>query len=235
MNQTQLKLSGLDNYFTQEAFNVLRTNLQFCGQDVKVIVLTSCNMNEGKSYTALHLCERLAEIGKKALLIDADMRKSVIAGRNSNAKDVIGLSEVLTGQAELADCLYSTQFEQLHVLFAGKYPPNPVELLEGKYFKSLLAHARNYYDYIIVDTPPLGMVIDAAVVAANCDGAVLVVGSKQSKYPLAQDVIQQLRKANCTILGAVFNNTEKKQSGLYRHKSGYGYRYYSDMPSNKKR
>lgn len=164
MKQTQLKISGTDNYFTQEAFNVFRTNLQFCGQDIKVIVLTSCTMNEGKSYTALHLGCSLAEIGKRTLLIDADMRKSVMAGRNSDSKNVEGLSEVLTGQADLKDCIYTTQFEYLHVLFSGKYPPNPVELLEGKYFKALLSQSREFYDYVIVDTPPLGMVIDAAVI-----------------------------------------------------------------------
>ena len=227
MKQTQLKISGTDNYFTQEAFNVFRTNLQFCGQDIKVIVLTSCTMNEGKSYTALHLGCSLAEIGKRTLLIDADMRKSVMAGRNSDSKNVEGLSEVLTGQADLKDCIYATQFEYLHVLFSGKYPPNPVELLEGKYFKALLSQSREFYDYVIVDTPPLGMVIDAAVIAAEADGAVLVIGSNHAKYTQAQEVLSQLRKADCNVLGAVLNNGEKKGSGYYRKKHGYGYGYYA--------
>lgn len=227
MKQTRLKLPGADNYFTQESFNVLRTNLQFCGQDIRVIVLTSCTSNEGKSYTSLHLCRSLAEIGKKTLLIDADMRKSVMAGRNFDSKNVEGLSEVLTGQADLKDCIYTTQYETLHVLFSGKYPPNPVELLEGKYFKSFLMQVRNYYDYVIIDTPPLGMVIDAAVVAALSDGAILVIGASHAKYPQAQEVLSQLRKAGCNVLGAVLNNTEKKGGGYYRRKNGYGYGYYS--------
>ena len=225
MMKTELKLSGVDEYFTQEAFNVLRTNIQFCGQDVKMIAITSCTMNEGKSFVSLHLGRSLSEIGKRVLVIDADMRKSVMAGRNSNAKKAQGLSEVVTGQAKLTDCIYFTQYENLHVMFAGKYPPNPVELLNTSHFDSLLKAARGSYDYVIIDTPPLGMVIDAAVIAAKCDGAVLVIGNSHVKYPQAQDVVQQLQKVGCNVLGAVLNNAEKKGSGYYRHKKGYGYGY----------
>ncbi len=226
MKQTGLKLAGIEDYFTQEAFNVLRTNIQFCGQDVKVIAVTSCTMNEGKSYISLHLGRSLGEIGKRVLVIDADMRKSVMAGRNADAKDPKGLSEVITGQANLSECIYSTQYDNLHVLFAGQYPPNPVELLNTPHFETLLQYAKKAYDYIIIDTPPLGMVIDAAVIAAKCDSAVLVIGSKHVKHPQAQEVISQLRRAGCNVLGAVLNNAEKKRGSYYSRKRGYGYGYY---------
>lgn len=225
MKKTELKLTGISDYFTQEAFNVLRTNIQFCGQDVKVIAITSCTMNEGKSYVSLHLGRCLSEIGKSVLLIDADMRKSVMAGRNSDSKDVKGMSEVITGQAKLQDCIYATQYQSLHLLFAGKYPPNPVELLNTPHFDTLIKYAKEAYDYIIIDTPPLGMVIDAAVIASKCDGAVLVIGNKHVKYPAAQEVISQLEKAGCPVLGAVLNNSEKKGGTYYRRKKGYGYGY----------
>lgn len=228
MNHTELKLKGISDYFTQESFNVLRTNIQFCGQDVKAIAVTSCSMNEGKSYISLHLGRSLGEIGKRVLVIDADMRKSVMAGRNADAKDPKGLSEIITGQAKLPDCIYDTQYENLHVLFSGKYPPNPVELLNTSHFDALLKYVNEVYDYIIIDTPPLGMVIDAAVIAAKCDSAILVIGSKHVKYTQAQDVISQLEKVGCNVLGAVLNNAEKKSGRYYGRKKGYGYgyRYY---------
>lgn len=216
MNKISIKLPGDNDFFTQEAYKVLRTNLQFCGQDIQVIAITSCNENEGKTTVALHLARSLAELGKEVLLIDADMRKSVLAGRNSNAKDVVGLSELLTGMVALGEALYQTQYPTLQLIFAGKYPPNPVELLNGKYFSALIKETRKAYQYVIIDTPPLGLVIDAAVVAPNCDGTVLVVGNS-TRYRQAQDVVEQLKKSESKILGVVRNNTKKKDSAYYYH------------------
>ena len=216
MKKISIKLPGENDFFTQEAYKVLRTNLQFCGQDIQVIAITSCNENEGKTTVALHLARSLAELGKEVLLIDADMRKSVLAGRNSNAKDVVGLSELLTGMVALGEALYQTQYPTLQLIFAGKYPPNPVELLNGKYFSALIKETRKAYQYVIIDTPPLGRVIDAAVVAPNCDGTVLVVGNS-TRYRQAQDVVEQLKKSGSKILGVVRNNTKKKDSAYYYH------------------
>lgn len=226
MNTTKLKLPGLDDYFTQEAYNVLRTNIQFCGQDVKAIAITSCGMNEGKTVLSMHVGRSLADLGKRVLVIDGDMRKSVIAGRNADVKNAAGLSEVLTGQAKLQECIYATQFENLHILFSGKYPPNPVELLNGKYFEKVIEAVKGVYDYVIVDTPPLGMVIDAAVIGSKCDSAIMVIGNDKVKYTQAQEVIGQLEKSGCNVLGVVFNNADKKAKAHYHRKNHYGY-YYS--------
>lgn len=223
MNSTKLILPGMDDYFTQEALNVLRTNIQFCGQDVKIITVTSCSMNEGKTILSLHIGKSLAELGKRVLVIDADMRKSVMAGRNSDTKGMVGLSEVLTGQAKLSENIYTTQFNKLHVLFAGHYPPNPVELLNGVYFEKLLGAVKDVYDFIIIDTPPLGMVIDAAVAAAKCDSAILVIGNKNTKYSKAQEVVAQLEKSGCNVLGVVLNNADKKTKSYYNKKGPNGY------------
>lgn len=223
MNTTNLKLPGVNDYFTMEAYNVLRTNIQFSGQDVKVIALTSCGMNEGKTVLALHIGRSLAELGKRVLVIDADMRKSVMAGRNTDAKGAKGLSEVLTGQENLQNAIYKTQYTNLHILFSGTYPPNPVELLNGKYFAKIIDAVRDVYDYIIVDTPPLGMVIDAAVIAAKCDSAILVIGNTNVKYTQAQEVVSQLEKSGCNVLGVVLNNADNKRKGYYKKKSSYGY------------
>lgn len=215
METIKLKLPGTNDYFTQEAYKVLRTNLQFCGQDVRVIAVTSCNENEGKTTVSLQIAKSLAELGKQVLVIDADMRKSVMTGRNTNAKNVVGLSEVLTGMVKLGDAFYSTQYPNLQIVFAGQYPPNPVELLSGKYFKALLAETRKVYQYVIVDTPPLGLVIDAAVVAPNCDGTILVIGNTTVRYRQAQNVVAQLEKSGSKVLGVVRNNTKKKNGAYY--------------------
>lgn len=224
MNNTQLKLTGTDDFFLQEAFKVLRSNIQFCGPDIKVIAITSCHENEGKTSISLNLGKSFAELGKKVLIIDADMRKSVILGRNTSSKDVKGLSELLTGLADMNECIYETQYQYLNIIFAGKYPPNPVELLSTNNFTEFLAFARENYDYVIIDLPPLGVVIDAAVVAQHCDGVALVISDNSVRYSVAQEVISQLKASKSKILGVIKNNTNKKKDTYYRH--GYN-RYYS--------
>ena len=208
--KTTLKLPGKKDFFTQEAFKTLRTNLQFCGQDICTVVITSCNENEGKTTITLQLAKSLAELDKRVLVIDADMRKSVMAGRNTTAENPAGLSEVLTGMTSVKDCLY------LSIMFAGKYPPNPVELLSGQYFEELLKAAKESYDYVLIDVPPLGSVIDAAVVAAKCDGTILVISDNQVRYRQAIEVVEQLKKSESKILGIVRNNIKKKDSGYYK-------------------
>lgn len=205
MEEVRLKLKGNDNFLLQEAYKALRTNLQFCGQDIKTIAITSCNENEGKTTIALNVAASFAETGKKVLFIDADMRKSVAVSRHTGSQNLNGLSEVLTGQESLIRCVYACQYPNLHLLFAGKYPPNPAELLSGKYFSVLLNNSKEVYDYVIIDTPPLGRVIDAAVIAANCDGAALVIGSRKTTSREAQNVVAQLNKSGCTILGVIRN------------------------------
>lgn len=221
----QLKLVGSWDFFTQEAFKVLRTNLQFCGQDVHVVSITSCHENEGKTTIALNLGKSLAELDKRVLVIDADMRKSVMVGRHSSEKHVTGLSEVLTGLAGVEESVYASQYRNLHIMFAGKYPPNPVELLSSPQFDALLAEMRSRYDYILLDMPPLGQVIDAAVVAPKCDGTMLVLDTGTVRYRHAQEVIAQLNMSGGKILGVVRNNVSRSKNkyyvGKYYGKSKY--------------
>lgn len=218
MESIKLDLPGQNDFFTEEAYKVLRTNLQFCGQDIKVILITSCNENEGKSTVSLHLGKSFAELGKKVLVIDADMRKSVMAGRNTTVRRPCGLSEVLTGLRNLSDCIYPVSESNMNILFSGQYPPNPVELLNGKYFNALIEESRELYDYIIIDTPPLGQVIDAAVIAKSCDGAVLVLGDSKVHYKDAQNVVETINKSGCRMLGVVRNSQRKTGRKAYYKK-----------------
>jgi capsular exopolysaccharide synthesis family protein len=106
----------------------------------------------------------------------------------------------------------------MHILFAGQYPPNPVELLSGKYFAALIAECRKVYDYIIIDTPPLGQVIDAAVIADKCDGFALVLGSAKVHYRMVQDVVEQISKSGCKMLGVIRNNRKLPNRKYYYRK-----------------
>lgn len=227
MDPIKLNLPGSNDFFIEEAYKVLRTNLQFCGQDIKVIAFTSCNENDGKSTIALHVAKSFSDLDKRVLLIDADMRKSVMAGRNTTAKGHNGLSEVLTGMCAISDCLYPVENSKLHILFAGQYPPNPVELLNGKYFAALISECRKVYDYIIIDTPPLGQVIDAAVVSEKCDGAVLVLGDTKVHYRDAQEVVEKISKSGCKVLGVVRNGNKKAKKYYYR-------KYYGKNKASKR-
>lgn len=226
MKSIELNLPGSNDFFTEEAYKVLRTNLQFCGKDVKVIVITSCNENEGKSTVSLHMAKSFAELGKKVLLIDADMRKSVIAGRNTTVTKPNGLSEVLSGLNTLEECLYPVENTSMKILFAGKYPPNPVELLNSKYFEELIKNCRSEYDYIILDTPPLGLVIDAAVVAKQADGVVMIISNTKVHYKDAQNVVNLINKSGSKMLGVIRNNTSKTKGHYYYRKHSYR-GYYS--------
>ncbi len=205
-------------YVANEAFRTLRTNLQFCGDDVKAILLTSCTPNEGKSTVAFHLCGTLAEAGKKTVLVDADLRKSESLEQYgiSLQDGAKGLSHYLSGQGKMEEIICSTDVEKLDVIFAGSSAPNPTELLGNEYFKKLMESLREDYDYVIVDMPPLGAVIDAVVVSRECDGSILVVESNAVSYKLAQSVKKQLEMSNCKILGAVLNKVRASKGGRIR-------------------
>lgn len=238
MNLTTINETCKLDYSTRESFKFLRTNFLFCGDEYKTILITSSVKNEGKSTISIELAKSLALADKKVLLIDADLRKSVYASSyTTNTQEIIGLSEYLSGQTDYESILYATQFENLSLLFAGAVPPNPVELLGSKKFEGLIKQKREEYDYVIIDAAPLGAVIDAAAIAAFCDGAIMVIAANEIRTRLAQDVKEQLEKSNCKVLGAILNRVPMKAGSYYdayykkyygRSKNGakYGYGHY---------
>lgn len=224
MRKIELTSVEQNNYFMREAFNTLRTNILFSGKDIKTIVITSCMAHEGKSTISFETCRSLAESGKKVLLVDADLRKSVLASRITKERGITGLSQLLSGQIATEQTIYNTQIEGLDIIFAGPYPPNPTELVGSPAFKELIDSQRDCYDYIIVDAPPLGLVIDAAVMATVCDGAVMVINTGNIKYRMAQGVKEQLEKSGTRILGVVLNQVDRKH-GTASRDTYYGSKY----------
>jgi capsular exopolysaccharide synthesis family protein len=156
------------------------------------------------------------------LLIDADMRKSVMKSRLQSGKIGKGLSHLLSGQCELNEVFYKDKTAGVHLVPAGDYPPNPVELLAGEEMQTLIRNAREHFDYVFIDCAPLGVVTDAAVLAALCDGAVIVLNTGEVHYKLAQQVVTKLQNTGCAVLGVVLNQVNHQSNGRYYGKK-YGY------------
>jgi capsular exopolysaccharide synthesis family protein len=216
MNRVDIRVDKLD-YRTSEAYKALRTNLRFCGDDKRVIALTSCFANEGKSSVALNLAVALAEDGERVVLVDADLRNSVLLGRSALKQETMGLTHYLSRQCSLAETVCMTNINQLHVIFSGPIPPNPAELLGRKEFSLMIEALRKVYTYVIVDTPPLGLVIDPAIIAEQCDGVALVLESGADSYRVVRDIKDQLDKTNCTVLGVILNKIDETKDGYGRY------------------
>lgn len=231
--QLKLKNTERNDYFYAEAIKSLRTNIQFCGSSLKTILFTSTMSNEGKSDTSFAVAASMGSIGKKVLLIDADIRKSVVVKRREINGRTNGLSQYLSGQKKLGEVIYHTNVENVDMILAGPYSPNPAELLEDELFTALLEKARELYDYIIIDTPPMLSLIDGAIIANQCDGAVIVVKSGAISYHMAQKVKNQLEKSGCRILGVVLNRVGGYGSGYYRKYYGKYGRYGYDSPEER--
>ena len=213
-------------YDVNEAMKLLRTNLQFCGKDKKVIMITSTLADEGKSTVSMNLCRSLAQLGSRVVLLDADMRKSVLADRFTKERNLPGLSHLLSGRNGLEDVLMETDVDNFHMILAGRVPPNPAELLSSARMQKLIEICREEYDYVIVDCPPINLVVDAAIVAPLCDGIVMVVSSGNVPYRLAQGALDQLQATGCPVLGAVLNMVDQKNEKYYYRKGYYSKGYY---------
>jgi len=210
--ETILLQSLLQNsYEATEAYRTLKTNVQLLGKHNKVIAVTSVQPGEGKSTVNLNLAAALAEGNNKVLFIDADMRKSVLEGRLKIDKKIMGLSDWLAGICKGKDILYATEVPGLQVIFAGTVPPKPTELLDNEMFGKLIEVSKNAYDYIIIDTPPLGTVIDAAIIAKYCDGMILLVSAGDVSYKEVRKVKKQIEKTNCRLLGYILNKVTSKK------------------------
>lgn len=226
------------NYLYQEAVKTLRANIQFMGKNKKVILVTSAFSNEGKTDISFQLAAEMGKTGKRVLLLDSDIRKSVMKTRFQIQEETVGLSQYLSGQVEEAEhIVYRTNYENMNMILAGPNAPNPSEMLSDESFENLLKRLRQVYDYVIVDTAPLGTVVDAAIVAQHCDGAIMVIESGAVSYRVSQKVKKQLEQSGCRLLGAVLNKADLKNKfygkyGRYGRYGKYGkyekYEYYGN-------
>lgn len=205
-----------------EAYRVIRTGIQFAqaGKELQTIALTSCTPNEGKSTTIANLAVVLTQAGKSVLLIDCDMRNPTVH-KNFNLSNKVGLSSCISMGTALSDAVQKTSIEGLYALTGGVIPPNPSELLGSEQMKNVLQRAKEQYDYVLIDTPPVMPVTDALIVGRFVDGMILVIASAEIKVEMARDVKNQLVNAGANILGVVLNKVRSEHHGY-----GYGYYYY---------
>ncbi len=208
----------------EEYYNSIRTNIQFSGRDLKVITLTSAQPGEGKSTTATNLAISFAKAGFRTLLIDADTRNSVMSGTFKSNERYQGLTSFLSGNAELSDVICDTSIDNLMILPAGQVPPNPTSLIQNDNFKSMIETVRGLYDYVIIDTPPLGLVIDAAILAHHSDASLLVVKAGADKRRTITKLKEQLEQSGSVFLGVILNKYDihLDKYGSYGSYGGYG-------------
>lgn len=217
------------NYDQLEAFKTLRTNIEFSRENVKAICVTSALPNDGKSTVSFHLATAFAESGKRTILVDADLRKSVMQKTViASGSPKYGLTHYLIGQAGIMDTICTTSQRYLDIVFPGAFPPNPSELLGGERFRAMVNAMKKDFT-VIIDTPPIGNVIDAAVVSRACDGVLLVLKDGAISYRFAQRCKEQLDSAGVPILGCVLNNVDLSSNRYYGHYYGKYYSgYYGD-------
>jgi capsular exopolysaccharide synthesis family protein len=199
-----------------EAFRNLRTNLQFLDVDdpPRVLVVTSASPGEGKSTTAINIALTLAETEQNVVLVDGDMRRPSLA-EYLDLIGSVGLSTVLAGRAPLHEVLQRTRFPGLTVLTSGTVPPNPSELLASLAAKKVLSELREGFDYVIVDSSPLLAVTDAAILAAESDGVLVIAKFAKTKREQLAHAIGNLTNVGARILGAILVMSPPRASKDY--------------------
>lgn len=210
-----------DALVVQNAAKTLLANIRFASVDrpVKSIVLTSSVPNEGKSTVAYNLAQAIASSGKRTLLVDCDMRRRALADMiGVHAR--YGIYSVLSGQAELEDAAVSTPHRNLMFLDSEPHIPNPADILSSLRFRKLVAQMESDFDYVVIDTPPVGTFVDAAIIAALADATALVVRERFVKRAELQNAYDQLKKADANVIGVIMNMCAAESSEYY-------YAYYN--------
>jgi polysaccharide biosynthesis transport protein len=222
-----LVVQSSPHHARSEAFRRLRTNLQFLDLEggPQAMVVVSSVPNEGKSTTAINLAITLADADARVLLIDADLRRPSIASY-LGIEGSVGLTTVLIHRAELQDVIQPWGSAGLFVVPSGAIPPNPAELVGSRAMAELIDQVREQYDYVIIDTPPLLPVTDAALIAKMTNGALMVTGSGLVRRDQLLQSLGNLSSVNARVLGVVLNKMNGGNTG------GYGYEYYAYGPSD---
>ena len=208
----------------QEAYKALRTNVMFSlpGSGCKIIGLTSAVMHEGKSVNAINLAMSLAQIDKKVVLVECDLRLPTIRAR-LGLENEKGLTDMLTGQCQAGGAMVHSVEYGIDVITAGTLPPDPTWLLQSKQIDAMMTELKKYYDYIIVDLPPVTTVADASIMARLIDGYVLVVRHLATDKRAISDMLEILSGVNAKILGFLYNDAS---SGNGKYYKGYYGGYY---------
>ena len=218
-------------YAAQEAINTLCTNLTFAGEDKRVIMVTSSHAHEGKSFVTLNIMRTLAGLGHQVVLLDMDLRRSQLLSRyrvNVESDTKYGMSHYLAGMCEVEDTIYSTNIRNASVIPVGREVSNSLALLSNSRLDAMIRELRDKFEFVLVDAPPVGLIVDAAEISKHVDGVLLVVKYNEvSRRELAEAKLQ-LERAGANILGAVLNDVSFDSLSSKRY---YNKGYYSSYES----
>ena len=208
-----------------EAYHSVRTALQFASDHgvPKTLLVTSTRAAEGKSSTSMALAQNFARLGASVLLIDSDLRKPSFRAPSSASE---GLSNLLAGAQNVRECIHKTNFDRLFLLPSGPIPPNPAELLSTDRFRSILGEVSDWFDYIVVDAPPVLGLADAPLLSSVCEGTLMVFEAGKIRRGVALNAVNRLRTADANLIGGILTKYNAKMSGY-----GYGYAYVDESYS----
>lgn len=239
MKQIDITRFPKTSYAYNEAINTLCTNLSFVGSQIKKIMLTSSHAAEGKTFTSMSIMKKMADLGYSIVHVDADLRKSVIEAEYGLLGIEAGLSHFLAGKASVSEIIYETNFPGAYMIPVGKTVSNPLTLLNSSKFDALLNKLAERVDYVIVDAPPLGTVIDAAQIARSCDGTLVVIKYNSVSAKELINMKEQLEQTKCPIIGSVLSMVEydSYMNKKYYYKSYYSHyeNYYGTSESSSKK
>ncbi len=234
MNRDELILNKGSKSVVAEAYRVLRTNIMYASIDkkIKTIAVTSSGPAEGKSSTVANFAIALAHAGSRVLIIDSDLRKPRIH-KIFGISNRVGLTNIVVEDLDWKENVHTLEeLPELSIIPSGPIPPNPSELCGSAKMKNFINSIKEEFDYVIIDTPPSGVVTDGTLVASYVDGTILVVASGNVEIEAVKRTKNLLNNVNANILGVVLNKIPVNDSGYYKY---YYYSYYHDDEKGKKK
>jgi tyrosine-protein kinase Etk/Wzc len=209
-----------------EAFRTLRTNLQYLNinKGSKVVLITSNSPGEGKTFASINMSTILAKAGKRTLLLELDLHKPRVQKALEMEAD-IGISTVIIGQTEIGASIKKTIIENLDVMLSGPIPPNPSEMILSERLKEIIEYGRANYDYVIIDTPPAGLISDSIFLMQYCDVSLFVLNTKFATKKVIAGINELVEKNNVQHFAFILNGIRRKKARYYYNKYGYGYGY----------
>lgn len=237
IDEVEKIISNNTNFDTVETYKSIRTNIMFSmpkREKGRVIIVTSASPDEGKTTTTINLAITFAQTGANVILIDCDLRKSRVH-RYLQTEKKDGVSNVVCGYTDLNKAIKRNVRDNLDCLTAGEIPPNPAELLGTTEFQNMISELQQNYDYIFIDTPPITVVTDAAILMKQSTSVVIVARQEVTTFDLLDSAINEIKKTGAKILGAIVHDCNEKYK-KYGYKYGHKYKYdyqYGDGPKEK--
>lgn len=217
------------SYACQEAANELCTNIKFAGADKNVIMFTSALPGEGKSFISMNVAMTFAKLGYRTIFVDCDLRRSTVKSVyrfRTEDPNILGLAHFLANMVSLEDVIYRvSNVPKLSIIPVGKHLDNSLSLLNTKEFHSMMSWLKSAYDFVIVDTPPIGAIVDATQIAYSCDGVVMVTKYNTTSLRQFATAKERMERSNCQILGTVINDVPMDSISGKHYYRDYDYKY----------